>query len=170
MNLARISFQQTRPWGTRSRQRAGAPSAKYRSVHLPDLPAGLFQPDVILPTQLMTALRSQLTPERRLMAAVLEDAVNCFLKYRFATDRRSRRFFREADEWVMSEDMEWPFSFERICDALGLDPSYLRRGLRRWRARPPTHDQRNGGRLDSRPAVLTSAPEQRIRTGTESVR
>jgi hypothetical protein len=41
----------------------------------------------------------------------------------------SRR--REILAWFASPDRTWLFSFERICEALELDPDYLRRGL--WR-------------------------------------
>jgi hypothetical protein len=95
----------------------------------------LFQPDVILPSQLLPEFRYRLMPEKRLMAAIVDDAVNCFLKYRFAADSRRRRLFREAEEWIMDGDRCWPFSFESICDTLGLDAGCLRKGLREWHAR-----------------------------------
>ena len=34
---------------------------------------------------------------------------------------------REAREWVGSRDTTWPFAFERICEALDLDPNGIRR-------------------------------------------
>jgi hypothetical protein len=96
---------------------------------------GPFQPDVILPSQLFSEFRHRLMPEKRLMAAIVDDAVNCFLRYRFATDPRGRRLFREAEEWLMNGDRCWAFSFESICDTLGLDAGCLRKGLRQWHAR-----------------------------------
>jgi hypothetical protein len=41
---------------------------------------GVFQPDLLLPLQFFTALRgrSQGDGQRRLMIAVLEDAIECF--------------------------------------------------------------------------------------------
>ena len=66
----------------------------------PDHSSGLFQPDILLPVQAFSR-RNGPMPEKRLMAAVLEDAINCFQKYRSATNRRGRRFFREASEWLM---------------------------------------------------------------------
>ena len=53
--------------------------------------------------------------ERRLMLAVLEDAVSCFRKYAGATRPRNQRLFREAEEWFMDEDASWPFAFEAVC-------------------------------------------------------
>lgn len=41
--------------------------------------------------------------------------------------------FRDAEEWIMEENNDWPFFFENSCLALELNPSYVRRGLLRWR-------------------------------------
>lgn len=59
--------------------------------------------------------------ELRLMAAVLEDAVNILRK------RPRSRAGREAREWITSHDATWPFAYERICEALNLDADSIRR-------------------------------------------
>ena len=97
----------------------------------------LLQPDVILPSQLLPEFGRPMMPEKRLMVAIVDDAVNCFLRYRFATHPRSRRLFREAEQWIMDRNRSWPFSFETICDTLGLDAGCLRYGLLQWHARHP---------------------------------
>jgi len=61
--------------------------------------------------------------ELRLMAAVLEDAINILRK------RPRSRAGREAREWLASTDASWPFAFERICDALDLDAVSIRRQM-----------------------------------------
>ena len=61
--------------------------------------------------------------ELRLMAAVLEDALNVLRKC-----PRSRAG-REAREWVKSRDSSWPFAFERICEAFEIDAEHVRRQL-----------------------------------------
>jgi hypothetical protein len=61
--------------------------------------------------------------ELRLMAAVLEDVVNILRK------RPRSRAGREAREWLASHDTSWPFAYERICEALNLDPEGVRREL-----------------------------------------
>jgi len=61
--------------------------------------------------------------ELRLMAAVLEDAVHILRK------RPRSRAGREAREWLGSQDTSWPFAYERICEALNLDPQSVRREL-----------------------------------------
>jgi hypothetical protein len=95
----------------------------------------LFQPDVLLPAQFFATLRRKQVqePERRLVIAILEDAVDCYHKHLFARDHKARQLFQDAEEWVFSEDRSWPFSFENICDLLDLNPAYLRRGLRQWK-------------------------------------
>ncbi len=91
----------------------------------------LFQPDPVLPAQYFATFRRKipLEPEIKLMFAVLEDAIMCFYKYALARNGRSERLFREAEDWILEQNGDWLFSFENICSTLGLDPSYLRRGL-----------------------------------------
>ncbi len=90
------------------------------------------QPDLILPTQFFALRRHPPAQgERRLVLAILEDAINCFQTYIFASRNRNRRLFREAESWLMSENEE-PFSYEHVCAILGLEPTYVRSGLQRW--------------------------------------
>jgi hypothetical protein len=70
-----------------------------------------------------------LEPEKALIAAILEDAIHEYHKYRDARDAAGKERFREAEEWIMHEGDEWIFSFDNVCEFLGLDPEYLRRGL-----------------------------------------
>ena len=102
-----------------------------------DAGASLFQPDSLLPAQFFTSLkqRSQACGERRLMAAILEDAIDCFQKYLWAKDNRSRNLRLEAESWFVSDDDSWPFSFINVCHALDLEPGFLRRGLMEWKER-----------------------------------
>lgn len=98
----------------------------------------LFEPDILLPSQFFNRYnigRYHFTPEKRLVLAVLEDAVAAFQKYAFSQDPKGRELFREAKDWIMCDDTRRPFSFRNICDALALDPSYWRRGLIEWEAR-----------------------------------
>jgi hypothetical protein len=88
-------------------------------------------PDIILPSQYFGVIRGcgQLTPEQKLMLAVLESAVHDFQRYRLATGRRGKRIFREAHEWFTSREETGIFSFVVICHAVGIDPDYIRTGL-----------------------------------------
>jgi hypothetical protein len=84
-----------------------------------------------------------------LMHAVLDDAINCYQKQFLPSTRHEQRLASEAAEWLFSNDDRWPFSFVNVCHALGLDPEYLRRGLKQWRQRPLAaafRKQRRSGR------------------------
>ncbi len=90
-----------------------------------------------LPEQLLpfSGLAAHLQPEKRLMLAVLEDAVTSYFRHAFATRHAGMAEFREAQAWITSDDTTWPFSFLNICTALDIEADYVRRGLERWRAR-----------------------------------
>lgn len=94
-----------------------------------------LEPETILPSQFFGGLQidASMQPEKRLMLAVLEDAVGTFQKHVHAHDRRGHTLFTEAEEWFASDETEWPFSFVTMCTGLGLEPVYVRRGLWRWR-------------------------------------
>ena len=95
-----------------------------------DRVASTFQPDTLLAAHYFELLRRKaLEPEKKLMLAVLEDAVACFLRYATARDGRKRAIFREVKDWIRKEDPDWLFSFENVCEALDLNPNYVRRGL-----------------------------------------
>ena len=108
---------------------------------------GLFEPDALLPAQFYAAFRggSAVRGEKRLMLAVLEDALDCYQKYAFARDGQGRQLFAEACDWIGSESRDWFFSFENICETLEITPEYLRRGLEHWRTKTVTA-QRQGSR------------------------
>jgi hypothetical protein len=74
--------------------------------------------------------RNRLEPEKRLMLAVLQDALFCFQRYFCARDGRHRKSFWEAWQWFNEEGSDSIFAFENICEVLGLDVSYVRRGLK----------------------------------------
>jgi hypothetical protein len=101
----------------------------------PDERSGaLFQPDLLLSAQYFDTLRrkSFLEPEKRLMLAILEDAVDCFQNNVLAQSLKSRRLFQEAEKWIVEVDGGWFFSFENVCETLDLNPAYVRQGLLRW--------------------------------------
>src|SRR5881296_2628495 len=97
----------------------------------------LFQPDTLLPSQFFdrTRRRSEHDGERRLMIAVLEDAVDVYPKQAGSKDARGEQLFQEAEEWIEDTGRAWLFAFQNICDVLDLDADYLRRGLRAWKQR-----------------------------------
>jgi len=77
---------------------------------------------------------SHLEPEKRLLAAVLDDALKCYQKYLGVQKGRGKKVFRETEQWLWEGDRDDVFAFENICVALGLSPGYVRRLLVRWKA------------------------------------
>jgi hypothetical protein len=123
----------------------------------------LFQPDTLTPQEYLETFkrRTHLQPEKRLMLAVLEDGVACFQKYVTASDVRGKRYFQETEEWILEEPSERLFCFANVCETLGLEADYMRRGLMRWKA----------ATLESHPTarvyqLLTQTPVQEKSEGT----
>lgn len=111
---------------------------------------GLFEPDALLPAQFYTAFRggSSVRGEKRLMLAVLEDALDCYQKYAVALDGHGQQLFDEARTWITAKDRCWFFSYENICETLEINPDYLRQGLENWRrsANTPCGQSRRSGK------------------------
>jgi len=81
---------------------------------------------VLLPVQYLNkpgARRRE--PQTRLMLAVLQTVVDDYAV------RRDPRAYAAARAYVESTDRTWPFSFENLCEAVGLDADSLRSGLAR---------------------------------------
>ena len=110
---------------------------KEREFGIEDRMAGLFTPDTLLPSQFFDRVRrrTEFDGERRLMIAVLEDAVDVYRKQVTARDARGRQLFLEAEQWLEDREANDLFSFENICDVLDLNAGYIRRGLQQLRAR-----------------------------------
>ena len=88
---------------------------------------------IMLPAQFANRRRLA-EPHKRLMAAVLHAVVDDCRGgsvYRRATGQGvvEAGSVRKAVAYVASTDRTWPFSFENLCDALGLDAVALRREL-----------------------------------------
>ena len=96
----------------------------------------LFVPDVSTPEQFYDSRRddSTIRPVKKLMMAILEDALRCFQNNADAKVGARKRLFQEAETWLCGEGGEGPFSFETVCETLGIEPQFLRRGLKEWRS------------------------------------
>jgi hypothetical protein len=77
------------------------------------------------------AVRLRMSGECRLLWAVLEDGIECYLRYVDHPSAAMRELFQEANDWIEAQEGEGLCSFSGICEAFQLDPDYLRRGLRR---------------------------------------
>jgi hypothetical protein len=96
-----------------------------------DFDGALFQPELILPAQMIGGARhdADTSGARALMLAILEDATLCIKRGRRRRHPGTRRLAAEAETWVRSDSREWLFSFVSICDVLGIDPDALRARL-----------------------------------------
>ncbi len=129
----------------------------------------------ILPEQYLAQRQGDYQPLRRLMIALLEDAVLTYQRNLLAQNDAGRRLFAEAEAWLMEENRDLPLRFENVCDVLDLDAGFLRGVLLRWRARAaasepgavPARGDRSGepGRVvrlePSRRQRLFAAPRSR---------
>ena len=121
-------------------------------------------PDLLTPVQYYAdTARRQASGVRRLMAALLEDAAHIYSRNAGAGE--TSRLYQEAKAWVESDDRMWPFSFERVCEALQLDAEWVRGRLRAVHtgSRVALVDARPGGRRRARASRRSRAvrPPQR---------
>jgi hypothetical protein len=97
--------------------------------------ARLMVPDALMPGQYYEGVRGDDPATgaiKRLMLAVLEDALRCLQTYAKARTPIQRRVFFEAQAWISDRRARGPFAFEAVCDALGIEPNRLRDGIREW--------------------------------------
>lgn len=95
-------------------------------------PSAFFVDGLVLPSQAFCRRRNaQWEGERRLLLAILEDAIQSFCK----DSLRRSKTNHEAEEWLFSDDRSWYFAFANICDILELDIAAVRRVLCEWRVR-----------------------------------
>jgi hypothetical protein len=100
--------------------------------------------------------------EHRLMLAILEDAVAIFVKS-LSGARVKLSEARSAQAWLESRDRSLPFTFECVCDQLGFDSGYIRRGLRVLHTTPAAATARFAGRNYGRPpGCLPRRPGPRL--------
>jgi hypothetical protein len=104
--------------------------------------------------------RSELPqPERRLMLAVLSDAIVLFQTR--GPQLTQRRDLEDAKRWILSDDRVWAFSFVNVCDTLGIAFEPLRRALLKGRRELPLLPHRAAARR----RLLAGIAEPLARTG-----
>jgi hypothetical protein len=98
-------------------------------VEKPFLP---FEVDILATEDFARIHRSRpLSPEHELMAAVLEEAIADYQRCWKARDKKGMDRFADAQAWILDSNSEWIFSFANCCEALGIEPDYVRQGLLR---------------------------------------
>ena len=122
-------------------------------IDVDDVPFATLEPLIELPSQHDSARRLALTGEKRLMAAVLADAIQIHLKHRCSRSASSQILFRETDRWIESTGRRWPLSFENVCETLNIDGARLRQALR------------TAGAASVRPAFTFDAGRVRVARG-----
>jgi hypothetical protein len=115
----------------------------------------------------------RLSGEQRLMLALLADAINVYQQGALSRSTRKRLLYIDAERWMIAEGgSRHAFSFETVCDSLGINPAVLRRRMIAWK-----HQVRCG--LDTWPArhfrlKITPRPrhvsQRRRRARTTSLR
>jgi hypothetical protein len=93
-----------------------------------------FEVDILATEDFACIHRSRpLSPEHELMAAILEEALADYQRCWKARDKKGMGHFADAQAWIVESNSEWIFSFVNCCEALGIEPDYLRRGLLPWK-------------------------------------
>jgi len=122
---------------------------------------GVYQ---IMPSQYfdMTGGSSGLSGEQRLMAALLADAINVFRKGAFSRRARQRLLYIDAERWMAGQGpTSHAFTFETVCDALGIDAALVRRKMIEWK-----HSMRNESARSTPQLRLKLTPRrQRVSAG-----
>ncbi|MCB0345575.1 MAG: hypothetical protein KDD66_10680 [Bdellovibrionales bacterium] len=102
------------------------------SVFTADAVSSLFEPDVVLPSQFNERTTRGISGgERKLMAALLSDGIEAYVAQQTAVESHSK-LQNEVSEWVETKDLSYVFSFDVVCECLGINPDYLRLGLMRY--------------------------------------
>src|SRR5262245_51081704 len=92
-----------------------------------------FEADILATEDFVRVHRSRpLSPEHGLMVAILEVALADYQRCWKDGDKRSMERIADAQAWILKSHSDWIFSFVNCCEALGIEPEYLREGLLRW--------------------------------------
>jgi hypothetical protein len=76
----------------------------------------------------------RLTGEQRLMLALLADAINVYQQGVLSRNTRKRLLFVDAERWITAgAKSHHAFSFDTVCDALGINSGMLRRRMLTWK-------------------------------------
>jgi hypothetical protein len=90
--------------------------------------------EVLLPVQFHQRANSASSgePLRRLLVALLLDAIRCVQKTFDARQSARRQDYGDARSWIFSDDDRPVFSFKAVCDALDVEPNVVRKYLVQW--------------------------------------
>ena len=119
----------------KTRQRKQKPEKKINlELHFGEKPFVPFEADILATEDFVRVHRSRpLSPEHGLMVAILEVALADYQRCWKVRDKKSMERFADAQAWILEANSDWIFSFVNCCEALGIEPDYLRQGLLRWK-------------------------------------
>lgn len=87
----------------------------------------------------------RLTGEQRLMLALMADAINVYQQGVLSRNTRKRLLFVDAERWITAgPNLRHAFSFDTVCEALGINPSVLRRRMLAWKHHVRRNVERHG--------------------------
>jgi hypothetical protein len=91
-----------------------------------------YELGTVLPSQYYDIVRynNVLEGERKLMLAVLQDAIQCYLRNAHPKTLHQGALLREVRAWFYSDGRgadRSPFGFQNVCSSLGIEPMSLRK-------------------------------------------
>lgn len=124
-----------------------------RSRRRPALPPSFF---------LELRLKAAGSGERRLAAAILEDAIRSFQDTFPARDYAAWQLHWETDAWLNGQDGDQLFCFHNVCSILVVEPESVRTALYTWRENTLTSTI---GQVTARRSVAAPSPRPRASDG-----
>lgn len=119
---------------------------------------GVRFPEQAIESSSAPSTDSTTSPPKALMLAMLKDAISCFQEELGYARARAHMLARQAERWIRSRDWNSPFSFNSVCETLGIDPDCLRDALLRTKYGHLTgksEDERPGDRRNGRAQVAS---------------
>jgi hypothetical protein len=104
------------------------------AIELADpLVIAMCEPDFPVSAQFYDLIHRRQYPDgqNRLIMAILDDAVCCYVKYANAVRHADRKLFVEAKYWFETDsESRSLFSFDHVCEVLGVDAELFRTRLK----------------------------------------
>src|SRR5262245_13395797 len=99
-----------------------------------DIGGTLFEPNTLISEKYLK-IYQQAKPaeaEKRLMFAVLAEALQTYQKFAFSRFACGQALFHKAETWFWKDERDGVFSFSSICEVFGLNAPFPTRGLLQW--------------------------------------
>src|SRR4029077_17004979 len=92
-------------------------------------------PEMLIPVQFFfdTLLGGRASGELALQWAVFSDGLSRYWKLASDSILHTSEEFLEEENWLLADDVDWPFSFTSLCETFGLKASSVRLSLLAWK-------------------------------------